>query len=88
MILFRVLKRDIHRSRGTMALVFAFIALSALLMSGGAGLVLTLFSALDALFEAALVPDVVQMHSGDIDFNRLDLWAESHPMVAASGQTR
>ncbi len=83
MILFRVLKRDLRRSRGTMALVFAFVTLSALLMSGGAGLVVTLFGALDALFEAARVPDVVQMHTGDIDFNRLDRWAASNPMIAA-----
>lgn len=83
MILFRILKRDLSRSRGTMALVFAFVTLSALLMSGGAGLVVTLAGALDGLFEAARVPDVVQMHTGDIDYDRLNQWAESNPMVAA-----
>lgn len=81
MILFRMMRRDARRSRGTLTIVFAFIFLATLLMAGGVGLVTTLGGALDALFTAADVPDVVQMHAGEIDKAAIDTWASSHPLV-------
>ncbi len=81
MIIFRILARDLRRNRGTMLLVFAFVTLSALLVAGGTGLIVTLNGALDTLFHAARVPDVVQMHSGTIDVDALDAWVSSRDEV-------
>ena len=82
MILLRILRRDLSRSRGTMSLVAAFVALSALLVAGGTGLIVTLNGALDALFAAARVPDVVQMHAGPVDRDAVERWAATQPLVA------
>lgn len=82
MILFRILARDTRRSRGTIVLVFAFVMLSALLISGGTGLIVTLNGALDALFTAARVPDVVQMHAGELDRDAIRAWAGANELVA------
>lgn len=87
MILFRMLQRDVKRSKGTITVVFIFIFLATLLISGGVGLVTTLGGALDTLFDAADVPDVVQMHAGPIDRDAIDRWASTHPLVTRH-QTR
>jgi putative ABC transport system permease protein len=83
MILFRILKRDVLRTKGVVIVVFAFVMLSALLMAGGTGLVVQLQGALDALFVAAKAPDFVQMHAGDLDRERVAEWAATHPLVRA-----
>ncbi|HKK49671.1 MAG TPA: ABC transporter permease, partial [Alkalispirochaeta sp.] len=81
MIPFRILRRDLLRTKGAMAVVFAFITLSALLMSGGTRLIVELNGGLSALFAAAAAPDFVQMHAGEIDRAAIDRWAEAHPKV-------
>jgi putative ABC transport system permease protein len=83
MILLRILTRDFLRTKGVMLVVFAFVMLSALLMAGGTGLVVQLQGALDALFDAAKVPDYVQMHAGDLDRSQIEEWAMAHPLVRA-----
>jgi putative ABC transport system permease protein len=81
MLLLRILMRDAARSRGILVLVGAFIAVSTLLMAGGTGLISRLNGALDGLFAASRVPDLVQMHTGAIDHDRLRAWAEANPSV-------
>mgnify|MGYP006271620809 FL=1 len=81
MILFRILRRDLLRTKGAMAVVFTFIALSALLMSGGTRLIVELNGGLSALFDAAVAPDFVQMHAGEVDRNAIVRWAETHSAV-------
>lgn len=81
MMWFRILKHDFARTKGTTAVVLAFVFLAALLMAGGINVIVVLNGALDALFEAARVPDVVQMHAGDLNEAELQRWAESSPLV-------
>jgi putative ABC transport system permease protein len=81
MILVRILTRDLLRTKGAMVVVFAFITLSALLIAGGTRLVADLNGGLSALFDAAVAPDFVQMHSGEVDREAIDRWAEAQPTV-------
>ena len=81
MILLRILRNDVARTRGTMTVVFAFVFLSAFLIAGGISLIGTLNGALDELFTAAKVPDVVQMHAGDFDRGQVDGWAASSTLI-------
>jgi putative ABC transport system permease protein len=82
MILYRILQRDLIRSRTTSAVVFSFIFLSSLLIAGGIQLIATINGAMTDLFETARVPEVVQMHAGDLDRDQIDTWAHAHPLVA------
>ena len=61
--------------------VFAFVTLSALLVSSGSNLIIELSGALDALFEASKAPHFVQMHAGEIDEAEIDDWAAGNEMV-------
>lgn len=81
MILLRILRRDLRRSGATMAVVLAFVMLSALLMASGASLLVMLTGAIEGLFDAARVPDVVQMHAGDIQADQISTWVASQPDV-------
>jgi putative ABC transport system permease protein len=67
MILLRIVRRDFLRKKSVTAVVFAFIMLSALLLAGGANLVVELTASINALFEEARASHFVQMHSGPVD---------------------
>lgn len=81
MILVRILKRDLIRSRTAGAVVFSFIFLSAVLMAGGVQLALTISGAVSSFFEAAAVPDVVQLHAGELDREHLESWVRGQELV-------
>ncbi len=65
-----------------MMVICAFVALSALLVAGGARMIVELDGALEALFADAVVPHVVQMHAGDLDPDEIKAWAEAQELVS------
>jgi putative ABC transport system permease protein len=79
--MFRILKQDFGRKKGAMLVVFAFITLSAMLLAGGAGLIVELNNSITSLFEVSKAPHFVQMHAGELDSNAISAWAESSPLV-------
>lgn len=82
MIYARMMRNEVARKLGALTVVFAFIVLSALLLSSGAGLIVRLGGALDRLFAAAETPHVVQMHAGELDRSQVEAWAASHELVS------
>jgi len=81
MLVVRILKRDIARKTLVAVVVFAFVALSALLVASGSNLIIELSGALGALFEASKAPHFVQMHAGEIDQAEIETWAGANEMV-------
>ncbi len=77
----KILKKDFLRKKSATIVVFAFIMLSALLVSGGSNLIVELINSLNTLFEKADTPHFVQMHAGEINLAEIDRWAESNTLV-------
>jgi len=63
------------------AALLVFIALSALLASSGAHMIVELTHSLGALFSKSGVPHFVQMHAGEVDPAEIDRWAEDNSLV-------
>jgi putative ABC transport system permease protein len=80
-MLFRILKRDVTRNRIINLVICLLVAVSAFLLSSGAGLIVQLKTSLDALFEQSVVPHLVQMHAGDLDRDQVATWAAGNPLV-------
>lgn len=72
---------DLRRSPTTSLILAALICLCTLLVATGAGLVARTMSATNVLWSQAQPPDLVQMHSGDIDPEAVATWASTHPQV-------
>ena len=81
MLRMKMFRKDLLRKKVITLVVFAFILLSALLVTSGANMIMALSSALNELFAAAEVPHFVQMHVGDIDQAAIDRWAAADPRV-------
>lgn len=77
MILLRIVRRDFLRKKSVTIVVFTFIMLSALLMAGGANLVVELTASMNALFEQARASHFVQMHAGPVDREAIETWART-----------
>ncbi|WP_167146184.1 FtsX-like permease family protein [Actinomyces sp. ZJ308] len=83
-MLMRLLKADLARGAVVAATLTALIALAATLMSAGTSLVVDSLSATSRLSQRAKLPDLVQMHAGQIDDDTLqtiDQWAEARSDV-------
>ena len=70
-MLMRLLKADLARGAVVAATLTAFIALASMLMSVGTSLVVDSLSATSRLSDRARLPDLVQMHTGQIDDSTL-----------------
>lgn len=77
----KILKKDFLRKKSTSIIVFAFIMLSALLVSCGSNLIVELINSLNTLFVKAEVPHFVQMHAGEINRTEIGRWAQSNTLV-------
>jgi putative ABC transport system permease protein len=77
----KILQKDLLRQKLITIVVFGFIFLSAMLVSSGCNLILTLNNSLDALFEKADVPHYVQMHAGELDQAKVERWADDNSLV-------
>lgn len=76
-----LLKRDLLRKKSVSAMLFALIFASALLASGGTGMILYVFESTNSLMTKAAVPHYVQMHSGALDVRAIDRWAARNRLV-------
>ncbi|QOT11107.1 FtsX-like permease family protein [Paenibacillus sp. JNUCC32] len=78
---FRIIRRDISKSKWITLMTMIFVAAAAMLVSLAAVLILNLSGAVHTLMTQAKTPHFMQMHSGDIDTERLAAFAEQHGNV-------
>ncbi|MDR1078292.1 MAG: ABC transporter permease [Propionibacteriaceae bacterium] len=79
----RLIKNDIRQGKLIAATVAAFITVAAMLTAVAAMVGVNLFGAIDHLRERARAVDFLQMHSGAIDQERLQDFADSQAEVEA-----
>jgi putative ABC transport system permease protein len=79
----KLIKNDIRKSKLIAITVTAFIMIAAALTSVAAMLGVNLFGAIDHLMEEAKAVDFLQMHSGEIDEQRLRDFADTQGNVEA-----
>ncbi|KOS68184.1 ABC transporter permease [Lysinibacillus contaminans] len=77
----RIIRNDILKSKVITLTTMIFVAVSAMLVSLAAILVINLSGALDTLMKQAKTPHFMQMHSGEIDIARLTTFAERNNKV-------
>lgn len=76
-LLWSMVKKDIRQNPVVTTVLFIFLFLSMMLMATGFGAIGTMFSSLTGLNEAALPPEYLQMHKGDIDVEKAEAFAQS-----------
>ncbi|MEH7346230.1 ABC transporter permease [Bacillus sp. JJ1532] len=77
----RIIRNDMLKSKAITLTTMIFVAAAAMLVSLAAILVINLTGALDTLMKKAETPHFMQMHSGEIDLNRLTSFAEQNNNV-------
>ncbi|PAD74506.1 ABC transporter permease [Paenibacillus campinasensis] len=77
----RILRKDFSRNKIITATLFVFIMLAAMLVSGAAHIVVTLFGSIDSLFTRSHAPHYVQMHAGELNQADIDAFASSNELV-------
>lgn len=82
-----ILKKDLHRNKIITISLFLFILLSSLLTASSASIFVKLTSSIDGFFEAAAVPDFVQMHAGNFDQTEIDAFTALHRDIISKQQT-
>ena len=80
-MLLHLLKRDLAKKKTVSAILFAFVFLSALLASAGAGMIRELAVSTAGLLAKSVVPHYVQMHSGALDEHGIERWAAGTGLV-------
>ncbi|RDU37148.1 ABC transporter permease [Neobacillus piezotolerans] len=78
---YRIIRNDMLKSKAITLTTMIFVAAAAMLVSLAAILVINLTGALDTLMEKAETPHFMQMHSGEIDMDRLASFAEQNNSV-------
>ncbi len=78
---FRMILNDFLRSKTTTLTTMLFVAAAATLLSLSAILLVSLPSAIDTLMTRAKTPHFMQMHSGDVDLERLAAFAAQHDQI-------
>lgn len=78
---FRMIRNDFLRSKTTTLTTMLFVAAAATLLSLSAILVVSLPGAIETLMTRSKTPHFMQMHSGEIDIERLAAFAEQHDEV-------
>ncbi|MDQ6419555.1 ABC transporter permease [Paenibacillus sp. LHD-117] len=78
----RIIRSDILKSKVITLTTMIFVAAAAMLVSLAAILVVNLAGALDTLMTQAKTPHFMQMHSGQLDTERLAAFAEKNQDVA------
>ena len=81
-MLTRLLKADLARGAVVATTLTALIALAATLMSAGTSMVVDSLAATSRLSTQAKLPDLVQMHTGTVDFEAIDQWAAARSDIA------
>ncbi|QOY35252.1 ABC transporter permease [Anaerobacillus isosaccharinicus] len=78
---YRIIRNDILKSKLVTLTTMIFVAAAAMLVSLAAILVINLSGAIDTLMEEAKTPHFLQMHSGEIDMERLESFAKNNSQV-------
>lgn len=78
---FRLIRNDMQKSKIITFVLMIFVAAAAMLVSLAAILVVNLSGAIDTLMTKAKSPHFVQMHVGELDYDRLHSFAEQHNNV-------
>ncbi|MBO0410208.1 FtsX-like permease family protein [Enterococcus hulanensis] len=78
----RLITNDIKKSKLVTAATTIFIAITAMLVSLAAILVINLAGSIDGMMERAKTPHFMQMHSGQIDQRKMEDFARSQPNLA------
>ena len=76
-MLTRLLKADLARSAVVALTLIALIALASTLMSASTSLIVDTASAMSRLSQRAKVPDLIQMHTGDLDPATIEDWTDT-----------
>ncbi len=79
---FRILRKDLQRNKIITLILFLFIMLAALLVSGGTILVLRLTGSIDYLLDKADVPHYVQMNSGVINEADINQFIKANRIIS------
>ena len=78
----KLIKNDIRKSKLITTTITAFILIAAMLTSLSAALIVNLLGAIDNLLIEARSPHFMQMHTGDLDIDELQGYADGHSNVA------
>lgn len=78
---FRILRGDLSKNKAVALTNLLFVAVAGSLVSLAAILAVHLSGALDTLMARAETPHLLQMHSGEIDLERMAAFAERSPHV-------
>lgn len=78
---YRIIHNDINKSKVVSLITMLFITVAALLISLVAVLIINLSGAIDTLMTQAKTPHFLQMHSGDINYERMKTFAEGNSQV-------
>lgn len=78
----RMILSDVRRSPGIAATVTLFTTAAALLVALAAIVLVELVGSVDSLMTRTAVPHVLQMHSGELDRERMQRFVESRDDVA------
>jgi ABC-type transport system, involved in lipoprotein release, permease component len=78
---YRIIRNDFKKSKLISITTMIFVACAALLVSLAAMLIINLSGAIDTLMTQAKTPHFMQMHSGEIDKERLEAFAKDNTSV-------
>jgi len=81
---YRIIRNDLLRNKLISITTMLFITVATALVSLVAILTINLIGSIDTLTKQAQVPDFLQMHSGDIDQERIQSFAATHGNVKDS----
>lgn len=77
----KIIKNDIKKNKLITTTISVFILLAALLTALAAALMVNLSGAIDNMLLEAKTPHFMQMHAGDLDWNRLEAFAGAESNV-------
>ena len=87
-LLFNLVVNDIRKNRIISSILFAFLMLSAVLLTGGLRIGVTSITSINALSTVAQIPDYIQMHKGDYDEKAIDDFVKNHDYIEAFQVTK
>ena len=79
----RIIINDLKNSKLISVTTFLFVAASAMLLALAGMLFINLTGAIDGLMMVAKTPHFMQMHSGEVDLERLEIFSESNDAIQA-----
>lgn len=78
----KMLKKDFARNKLITILLFLFMLVSGWLVASSATVIVEMLTSMDWLFQKAAVPDVVQMHTGELDVGEIEVFAANEAVKA------